>query len=176
MRSLFFGNPYWKSAHLKISVNFLSSGNTASCLAKRDTTVFLSHFFLYVSVNKLSPTIRTQYSSFNSGDIDSSRIWTIKKKKKCCEVGPWRSHKLRLFSPLLTPLFHEHSHRVFGVLLYAISESFDTGFAGQVVYKPWVLSVSSEAVMLITAILIPAADCVLMLHQLVIGPVTVHLM
>ncbi len=28
----------------------------------------------------------------------------------------------------------------------------------------------------ITAILIPAADCVLLLHQLVTGPVTVHLM
>ncbi len=32
-------------------------------------------------------------------------------------------------------LFHEHSHRVFGVLLYAISEFCDTNFAGQVVYK-----------------------------------------
>ncbi len=28
----------------------------------------------------------------------------------------------------------------------------------------------------ITAVLIPAADCVLLLHQFVIGPVTVHLM
>ncbi len=27
-----------------------------------------------------------------------------------------------------------------------------------------------------TAVLIPAADCVLLLHQFVIGPVTVHLM
>ncbi len=33
------------------------------------------------------------------------------------------------------PLFHKHSHRVFGVLLYAISEFCDTDFAGQVVYK-----------------------------------------
>ncbi len=95
--------------------------------------------------------------------------------KRCCEVGLWRPHKLRLFSPLLTFLFHEHSHRVFGVLLYAISKFCDTDFAGQVVYKPWVLSVSSEAPMPITAILIPAADWVLLLHQLVIGPVTVHL-
>ncbi len=44
-------------------------------------------------------------------------------KKRCCEVGPLMPHKLRLFSPLLTPLFHEHSYRVFSVLLYAISES-----------------------------------------------------
>ncbi len=90
--------------------------------------------------------------------------------------GPWRSHKLRLFSPLLTLLFQGHLHTVFGVLLYAISEFCDTDFAGQVVYKPWVLSVSSEALIPITAILIPAGDCVLLLHQLVIGPVTVHLM
>ncbi len=46
----------------------------------------------------------------------------------------------------------------------AISESCDTDFAGQVVYKPGVLSVSSETLMLITAILIPAADCVFLLH------------
>ncbi len=51
-------------------------------------------------------------------------------------VGPWISHELRLFSPMLTPLFHEHSHRVFHVLLYAISEFCDTDFAGQIVYKP----------------------------------------
>ncbi len=79
-----------------------------------------------------------------------------------------------LFSPLLTYLFHEHSHRVFSVLHHATSEFCDTNFAGQTVYKPWVLSVSSEALMPITAILIPAADCALPLHQLVIGPVTVH--
>ncbi len=30
----------------------------------------------------------------------------------------------------LHPLFHEHSHRVFGVLLYAISEWYDTDFTG----------------------------------------------
>ncbi len=65
-----------------------------------------------------------------------------KKKKKW--VGSWFPHKFRLFSPLLTSLFHEHSHRVFGALLYTISESCDTDFADQVVYKPWVLSVSSE--------------------------------
>ncbi len=47
---------------------------------------------------------------------------------------------------------------------------------GQVVYKPRVLSVSSEALMPVTAILIPAVDCVLLLHQLVIRPVTLHLM
>ncbi len=51
-------------------------------------------------------------------------------------MGLWTPHKLKLFSPLLTPLFNEHSHRVFGVLLYAISEFCDNDFAGQVVYKP----------------------------------------
>ncbi len=89
-------------------------------------------------------------------------------------MGPWRPPKLRLFSPLLTLLFHEHSRRVFGVLLYAISDSCDTDVAGQVLYKPWVLSVPYEALMPITAIFIPAANCVLLLHQLEIGPVTVH--
>ncbi len=28
-------------------------------------------------------------------------------KKRRCEVAPWRPHKLRLFSPLLTPLFRD---------------------------------------------------------------------
>ncbi len=59
------------------------------------------------------------------------------KKKGRCEVVLWRPHKLSLFSPLLTPLFHEHLHWVFGVLLYAISESCDTDFVSQVVHKPW---------------------------------------
>ncbi len=88
----------------------------------------------------------------------------LKKKKRCCEVAPWRPHK------------HEHSHRVFGILLYAISESCDTDFTSQVVYKPWVLSASSEALMPITVILIPATDCMHLLHQLLIGPVTAHFM
>ncbi len=46
----------------------------------------------------------------------------------------------------------------------AMSESCDTIFAGQGVYIPWILSVSSEALMPITAILIPATNCVLLLH------------
>ncbi len=50
-------------------------------------------------------------------------------KKRCCEVGPCRPHNLRLFSPLLTPLFHEYAHGVFGELLYAISEFRDTDLA-----------------------------------------------
>ncbi len=49
--------------------------------------------------------------------------------------------------------------------IYAISEIWDTDFAGQLVYKPHVLSVAAAALALITAILIPA-------DQLVIGPVT----
>ncbi len=63
---------------------------------------------------------------------------------------------LNPFSPLLTPLFHEHSHRVFGVLLYAISKSCDTDFTGQVIYKPWVLSMSSEALVPNTCNRLPA--------------------
>ncbi len=84
-------------------------------------------------------------------------------------MGPSKPRKLRLFSPLLIPLFHEHSYSVFGILLYAMSESYGTVFAGHVVYKPWVLSVSSQALMTIIANLIAAADCLLLLHQLVIG-------
>ncbi len=64
---------------------------------------------------------------------------------------PWRPHKLRLFNPLLTPLFHEHSQSVFIVLFYIISEIYDTDFAGQVVYKPQVLSVSSKELVPIAA-------------------------
>ncbi len=91
-------------------------------------------------------------------------------------MGPWRPHKIRQFSPLLTSLFHKYLHRVFNILLYVVLESCDINFAGQVVYKPWsLLAVSSEALMPIIAILIPAADCELLLHHLVIGPVTVHL-
>ncbi len=45
--------------------------------------------------------------------------------------------------------------------IYAISESCDTYFAGWVVYKPWVLSMSTEALVLITVILMAAVDCVL---------------
>ncbi len=104
------------------------------------------------------------------------KLFNMNLKKRCCEVGPRRPHKLRLCSPLPTPLFHEHLHRVFGVLLYAVSEFCDTNFASQVVYKPWVLSVSPGALVPITAILVPAADCVLLLHRLVIGLVTVHSM
>ncbi len=59
--------------------------------------------------------------------------------------GTLKAHKLRLSSPLLTSLFREHSHRVFSVLFYAISESYDTDFAGQVVYKPWILCVLWDA-------------------------------
>ncbi len=43
-------------------------------------------------------------------------------------------------------------------------------------FKLWVLSVSSETLMPVIAILIPVADCVLLLHQLVIRLVTINLM
>ncbi len=59
---------------------------------------------------------------------------------------------------------------------YAIAESCDTDFASQVIYKPWVLSVSSKALVPDTAVWLPATNCVLLLHQLVIEPVTIHLM
>ncbi len=59
--------------------------------------------------------------------------------------------------------------------IYATSEYYDTDFACQVIYKPWVLSVSSEPLVPITAILIPAADRVLLLHQIATRTVTVHL-
>ncbi len=100
----------------------------------------------------------------------SQRILSKAKKKEKKGVGPWKPHELRLFSPLLTPLFREHSFRVFSVLFYVTSKSCETDFNGQVVYKPWVLSVSFEALMPITA------GCVPLLHQLVIEPVTIHLM
>ncbi len=42
--------------------------------------------------------------------------------------------------------------------IYAISKSCDTNFAGWVVYTPWVLSVSSDVLVLIIAILISACN------------------
>ncbi len=64
-------------------------------------------------------------------------IAKLKKKKKGVVrwdlEGPISSGYLAHCSHLL---FHEHSHRVFGILLYGISEFCDTDFAGQVVYKP----------------------------------------
>ncbi len=79
-----------------------------------------------------------------------------------------------LEGPISSGYFDDYSHPFF--MNIRIEFSAPTNFAGQVVYKPRVPSVSSEALMPITAILMPAADRVLLLHQLVIGPVTVHLM
>ncbi len=42
--------------------------------------------------------------------------------------------------------------------MYATSESYDTNFAGRVVYELLVLSVLSVTLVLIAAILIPAVD------------------
>ncbi len=97
----------------------------------------------------------------------SSRAFTL--WERCCEVGPWGPHRLRIFSPLRIPFFA--SIRVVFSLsyMYTISESYDTNFSGHVVYKPWVLSVSSEALVPIAAILIPAVD------QLVTGLIIIHL-
>ncbi len=38
-------------------------------------------------------------------------------------MRPWRAYKLRLFSPLLIPLFHEHSHTVFSMLSQSLITS-----------------------------------------------------
>ncbi len=70
-------------------------------------------------------------------DFFFSTLRSLKtKKKRCCEGGPWRPYKLRLFCPLFTSLFHEHSHRVFSVLLYAILGSCDNNFAGRLFINP----------------------------------------
>ncbi len=74
-------------------------------------------------------------------------------------------------------LFFKSIRMVFSVShIYAIWGSRDTNFVASVIYKPWVLSVSSETLVPITAILIPAAGCVLLLHYLVFGPIIIHLM
>ncbi len=49
-----------------------------------------------------------------------------KKKKKCCEVGPWRPHKLRLFSPLLTHSFFMSIRIEFSASYYVLSRSIVT--------------------------------------------------
>ncbi len=90
-------------------------------------------------------------------------------------IGLRRSHKLRLCSLLLTPLFHNHLHGVFGVLHLGYLRVLSHQLCWPWCNKPWVLSVSSEAFVPIITILIPAADCVLLLHQLVTGSPTVHL-
>ncbi len=76
----------------------------------------------------------------NGGSDTEPCIWIFKKGVVRWDLeGPISAGYLAHCSH---PLFHERSHRVFGVLLYAISEFCDTDFAGQVVYKPWVLSMS----------------------------------
>ncbi len=59
-----------------------------------------------------------------------------------------------------------------GSYICAISEPCDTRFPSQIVYyKHRILSVFSEVLVSFTATLIPGADCALLLHQLVVGPV-----
>ncbi len=138
------------------------------------TFLILLEIYLHFRIRKSLHSLNTKGILFT---FLKSKIFWVKKKgvAKWDLEGPISSS---YFSPLLTPLFYDHPHRVFifGVLLYAILESCNTDFAGQVVHKPWVLPVSSQTHMPITSILIPATDCVLLLHQLVIGPVTIHLM
>ncbi len=72
-------------------------------------------------------------------------------------------------------LFFTSIHTVFSAsYIYAVSKSSNIAFAGQVVYKPLVQSAFSEALVLITNILIPAVNYVFVLHRIVIGPVTIR--
>ncbi len=81
--------------------------------------------------------------------------------------------KIRINNFLRDESGTEHLHSVFGIL-HLCCLSLVTSTSGKVVYKPLVLLVSSEAPVPTIANLIPATDYVLLLHQIVIGPVTVH--
>ncbi len=103
-------------------------------------------------------------------------------------MGPWRLYKLRSILAHCAHLFFT-SIRAFVYYFWCstastlsqrryfesnISDFYDVDFSGQNVFKLWVLSVSFEALAPITAIFIPAADGVLLLHYLAAGPVILH--
>ncbi len=89
-------------------------------------------------------------------------------KKSAMRWDFWCPQNLRLFSP---HLFFMSICIVFSAsYIHATSQFCHNDFPA--VYKPQVVSVSSHVLVPISAILILAADCMLLPHQLVIGPVT----
>ncbi len=74
--------------------------------------------------------------------------------------------------PIAHTSLYKQSHNVFSVL----HSECNTNFPSQVVSKHCILSVSSEALVPSTAILILSANCILLLPELVTGPIVVHIM
>ncbi len=101
--------------------------------------------------------------------------WELKKKKG---IVRWD-----LEGPRSSDYLAHCSHLLFMSIRMEFSASYSMCYLRALqhrlrwpgLYKPWVLSVSFEALMPIAAILILATDCMLLLHQLVIGSVTKYL-